>query len=126
MKFVHDDNVYCKYYEVVYIILHTGECILEFCRLILEDLNMKKQIINIDYQPQRTSNIRLVIESTEINTGIRKLLMSKDVFRCFQNIFEDCEAPRYERAMDGCTGFLFTDKKGLPLVVIYWGIGLTI
>lgn len=24
LKFVHDDNVYCKYYEVVYILFHTG------------------------------------------------------------------------------------------------------
>lgn len=24
LKFIHDDNVYCKYYEVVYILFHTG------------------------------------------------------------------------------------------------------
>lgn len=24
LKFVHDDNVYCEYYEVVYILFHTG------------------------------------------------------------------------------------------------------
>ena len=24
LKFVHDDGVYCKYYEVVYILFHTG------------------------------------------------------------------------------------------------------
>lgn len=24
LKVVHDDNVYCKYYEVVYILFHTG------------------------------------------------------------------------------------------------------
>ena len=24
LKFVHDDNVYCKYYEMVYILFHTG------------------------------------------------------------------------------------------------------
>lgn len=23
LKFIHDDNVYCKYYEVVYILFHT-------------------------------------------------------------------------------------------------------
>lgn len=32
LKFVHDDNVYCKYYEVVYILFHTGLRISEFCR----------------------------------------------------------------------------------------------
>lgn len=52
--------------------------------------------------------------------------MSEDVFRCFQAIIEDREAPRYERVVDEYTGFLFTDKEGLPLVVRIGSIGLTI
>ena len=28
--------------------------------------------------------------------------------------------PRYERVVDGYTGFLFTDKEGLPLVAMHW------
>lgn len=46
--------------------------------------------------------------------------MSEDVFQCSQAIIEDREAPRYERVMDGYTGFLFTDKEGLPLVAMHW------
>ena len=120
LKFVHDDNVYCKYYEVVYILFHTGMRISEFCGLTLKDLDMKKRIINIDHQLQRTSDMRLVIESTKTNAGTRKLPMSEDVFRCFQAIIEDREAPRYERVVDGYTGFLFMDKEGLPLVAMHW------
>ena len=120
LKFVHDDNVYCKYYEVVYILFHTGMRISEFCGLTLKDLDMKNRIINIDHQLQRTSDMRLVIESTKTKAGTRKLPMSEDVFRCFQAIIEDREAPRYERVVDGYTGFLFTDKEGLPLVAMHW------
>ena len=120
LKFVHDDNVYCKYYEVVYILFHTGMRISEFCGLTLKDLDMKNRIINIDHQLQRTSDMRLVIESTKTNAGTRKLPMSEDVFRCFQTIIEDREVPRYERVVDGYTGFLFTDKEGLPLVAMHW------
>ena len=120
LKFVHDDNVYCKYYEVVYILFHTGMRISEFCGLTLKDLDMKNRIINIDHQLQRTSDMRLIIESTKTNAGTRKLPMSEDVFRCFQAIIEDREAPRYERVVDGYTGFLFTDKEGLPLVAMHW------
>ena len=36
LKFVHDDNVYCKYYEVFYILFHTGLRISEFCGLTIE------------------------------------------------------------------------------------------
>ena len=120
LKFVHDDNVYCKYYEVVYILFHTGMRISKFCGLTLKDLDMKNRIINIDHQLQRTSDMRLVIESTKTNAGTRKLPVSEDVFRCFQAIIEDREAPRYERVVDGYTGFLFTDKEGLPLVAMHW------
>ena len=120
LKFVHDDNVYCKYYEVVYILFHTGMRISEFCGLTLKDLDMKNRIINIDHQLQRTSDMRLVIESTKTNAGTRKLPMSEDVFRCFQAIIEDRETPRYERVVEGYTGFLFTDKEGLPLVAMHW------
>ena len=41
LKFVHDDNIYCKYYEVFYILFHTGMRISEFCGLTLKDVDMK-------------------------------------------------------------------------------------
>ena len=66
-----------------------------------------------------TSDMRLVIESTKINAGTRKLSMLEDVFRCFQVIIEDREVPRYKRVVDGYTGFLFTDKEGLPVVAMH-------
>lgn len=84
LKFVHDDNVYCKYYEVVYILFHTGMRISEFCGLTLKDVDLENRIINIDHQLQRTSDMRLIIESTKTNAGTRKLPMTEDVFRCFQ------------------------------------------
>lgn len=106
MKFVHDDNVYCKYYEVVYILFHTGMRISEFCGLTLKDVDLEKRIMNIDHQLQRTSDMRLIIESTKTNAGTRKLPMTEDVFRCFQAIVEDREKPRFEKMVDGYTGFL--------------------
>lgn len=49
LKFVHDDNVYCKYYEVFYILFHTGLRISEFCGLTIKDIDLKNRIINITY-----------------------------------------------------------------------------
>ena len=120
LKFVHDDNVYCKYYEVVYILFHTGMRISEFCGLTLKDVDLENRIINIDHQLQRTSDMRLIIESTKTNAGTRKLPMTEDVFRCFQAIVEDREKPRFEKMVDGYTGFLFLDKEGLPMVAMHW------
>ena len=47
LKFVHDDNVYCKYYEVVYILFHTGMRISEFCGLTIKDIDLENRIVNI-------------------------------------------------------------------------------
>ena len=43
LKFVHDDNCYCKYYEAFYILFHTGMCISEFCGLTISDLDMENR-----------------------------------------------------------------------------------
>lgn len=120
LKFIHDDNVYYKYYEVVYILFHTGMRISEFCGLTLRDIDLENKVINIDHQLQRTSNMRLVIESTKTNAGTRKLPMTDDVAQCFRAIIEDREAPEYERVVDGYAGFLFTDKNGYPEVAMHW------
>ncbi len=120
LKFVHDDNVYCKYYEVVYILFHTGMRISEFCGLTIRDIDLEKRVVNIDHQLQRTSDMRLVIESTKTNAGTRKLPITEDVARCFQAIIEDREKPRFEKVIDGYTGFLFTDKDCNPLVAMHW------
>lgn len=120
LKFVHDDNCYCKYYEVVYILFHTGMRISEFCGLTLRDIDLKNRIINIDHQLQRTSDMRYVIESTKTNAGTRKLPITEDVARCFRTIIEDREPPQREKFIDGYAGFLFYDKDGNPLVAMHW------
>ncbi len=120
LKFIHDDNVYCKYYEVVYILFHTGMRISEFCGLTLKDIDLENKVINIDHQLQRTSDMRLVIESTKTNAETRKLPMTEDVAQCFRAVIEDREEPEYERVVDGYAGFLFTDKNGYPEVAMHW------
>ena len=120
LKFVHDDNVYCKYYEVVYILFHTGMRISEFCGLTIKDIDLGNRIVNIDHQLQRLSDMTLVIESTKTSAGTRKLPVTEDVAKCFQAIIEDREKPKIEKVVDGYTGFLFLDDKGLPLVAMHW------
>ena len=119
MKFVHDDVVYCKYYEVVYILFHTGMRISEFCGLTIKDLDMEKRIINIDHQLVRVG-MKLYVQSTKTNAGTRKLPMTQVVFECFQAILEDRGTSKKEKMVDGYAGFLFLDKNGLPEVAMHW------
>lgn len=120
LKFVHDDNCYCKYYEVVYILFHTGMRISEFYGLTLKDIDLKNRIVNIDHQLQRTSDMQYVIESTKTNAGTRKLPITEEVARCFQAIIEDREPQQREKMIDGYAGFLFYDKDNNPLVAMHW------
>lgn len=120
LKFVHDDNVYCKYYEVVYILFHTGMRISEFCGLTLQDIDLDKRVVNIDHQLQRTSDMRLVIEPTKTSAGTRRLPITEDVADMFRAIIEDREKPKVEKMVDGYSGFLFLDEVGLPLVAMHW------
>ena len=118
LKFVHDDNCYGKYYEVVYILFHTGMRISEFCGLTMQDIDLKNRGVNIDHQFQRASDMRLIIQPTKTNAGTRRIPITEDVAACFQAILEDRGTPKVEQMVDGYSGFLFLYKNGLPLVAM--------
>ena len=120
LKFVYDDIVYCKYYEVVYILFHTGMRISEFCGLTINDIDLVNKTVNIDHQLQRTSAMEYVIQSTKTNAGTRMLPITDEVAEMFRAIIEDRPTPKVEKMVDGYSGFLFLDDKGMPLVAMHW------
>ena len=81
---------------------------------------MEKRIIDINHQLHRTSVMDYYIDSPKTNAGRRKIPMTEEVFRCFQVIIDDREPPRFEKMVDGYTGFLFYDDHGMPLVAQHW------
>lgn len=120
LKFCWDDNVYCKYYEAFYILFHTGMRISEFCGLTIKDIDLENNIINIDHQLQRLSDMTYLVQSTKTNAGTRKLPITEDVAYCFRAILEDRPTPKVEQFVDGYSGFLYLDKDGLPEVALHW------
>ena len=112
LKFVHDDNCYYKYYEAFYILFHTGLRISEFCGLTVKDLDMEKQILNVDHQLQRRGDSRYIIETTKTNAGTRRIPMTGDVYACYQSILESRRPSKPEPMIEGYTGFLYYDKNG--------------
>lgn len=120
LRFVHDDILYCKYYEVVYILFHTGMRISEFCGLTLKDIDLKNKTVNIDHQLQRTSKREYVIEPTKTNAGTRVIPITDEVAEMFRAIIEDRPKYKTEKIVAGYSGFLFLDKDGMPLVAMHW------
>ena len=101
LKFIRDDNVYCKYYEVVYILFHTGMRISEFCGLTIRDIDLENNVVKIDHQLQRGSDMRYTIQPTKTNAGTRRIPITEDVAECFRAILEDRETPKVEKMVDG-------------------------
>lgn len=120
LKFIKDDNVYWKYYDVVYILFHTGMRISEFCGLTISDIDLENGIVNIDHQLLRDSASNKYIQSTKTNAGTRKLPIREDVKECFKRIIENRPKVKYEKMIDGYAGFLCLDKEGEPLVAMHW------
>ena len=120
LKFIRDDNIYCKYYEAVYILFHTGLRISEFCGLTISDLDMENGIIRVDHQLLRGPHMELYIEPTKTGAGTRMLPMTEDVKASFAAILEERGQPKNEVMVGGRAGFLYLDDKGLPLVAMHW------
>lgn len=120
LKFIHDDNIYCKYYEVVYILFHTGLRISEFCGLTVRDIDLKNMKIKVDHQLLRTSQMKYMVTETKTEAGKRLLPITEDVAKMFRALVENREAPKIEPIIDGHSGFLFYDKEGMPLVAMHW------
>ena len=120
LRFIREDNWYCKYYEAVYILFHTGMRISEFCGLTIRDIDFQNHVINIDHQIIRTGDMSYVIQETKTRAGTRKLPMTSDVEQCFRAIIEERPTPRVEKMVCGYSGFLYLDNEGLPLIAMHW------
>lgn len=118
LKFIRDDNVYWKYYDVVYILFHTGMRISEFCGLTLADIDLEQNIVNIDHQLLRDSNSSKYVQTTKTNAGTRKLPIKEDVAESFRRIIADRPKGEFEKMIDGYAGFICIDEEGEPLVAI--------
>ena len=120
LDFVKQDKHYCKYYDAMYILFHTGLRISEFVGLTVGDLDMRNRTIRVDHQLQRKSDGTKYITSTKTNAGTRTLPMEDEVHACFKRILASRKPPRVEPVIDGYSGFLFFDKEDRPMVAMHW------
>lgn len=125
LEFVKNDRHFSKYYEGIYILLHTGMRISEFCGLTIADIDLKEKTVNIDHQLQRVGDMEYIIVETKSESGTRILPMSDEVVACFQKILK--KRPKYKtepsiRAENGKVykGFLYIDKNQKPMVALHW------
>ena len=120
LKFIKEDTHFCRYYDAIYILFHTGLRISEFCGLTISDIEFDQMRIKVDHQLQRTSQMQYVIQAPKTESGIRYVPMSEEVAACFRRILAKRVAPKAEPMVDGHAGFLFLDKNDRPMVALHW------
>lgn len=120
LKFIQEDKHFCRYYEGIYILFHTGLRISEFCGLTLSDIEFKKNRIRVNHQLQRTSQMQYIIEAPKTESGVRYIPMTEEVAECFRKIIKNRTVPKIEPIVDGYTGFLYLDKNDMPMVALHW------
>lgn len=127
LKFIQEDKHFCKYFDAIYILFHTGLRISEFCGLTFDDVDLSAKTISVNHQLQRMQNGTLYIQdpasrkaSTKTPSGERVLPMTDDVLACFQRVIENRPKLEREPVVDGYTGFLFLDKNHRPTVAMHW------
>lgn len=120
LRFVKEDNHFCKYYDGIYILFYTGLRVSEFVGLTINDIEFDKQRIKIDHQLQRTRNMEYEILTPKTEKGERYVPMKEDVADCFRRIIQNRKHPKIEPMIDGYSGFLFLDKNDMPMVALHW------
>lgn len=120
LKFVADDIHFCRYYDAIYILFHTGLRISEFCGLTFEDIDFENKRIRVERQLQRTSNMQYIIEKPKTENGNRFVPMMDDVPNCFRRILANRIKPKIEPVIGGYAGFLILDKNEMPMVALHW------
>ena len=120
LDFVKNDKHFCRYYDGIYILFHTGLRISEFVGLTIADIDFKNRRINVDHQLQRKRNMEYITEETKTDAGVRQIPMTDDVYDCFQRIIANRKKPKVEPMIDGKIGFLYLDKNEMPMVALHW------
>ena len=116
LSFVQHDKVYQKYYDEIIILLGTGLRISELCGLTEADIDLDKQLINVDHQLLKIADVGYYVETPKTKSGNRVIPMSEKVLEAFQRVLNK---RKYAQPiiLEGYTKFLFLNRNGLPKVM---------
>ena len=120
LRFIREDDHFCQYYDVIFILLNTGLRISEFCALTPKEVDFKKHCIHVCGQLVRLDDMILRYETTKTESGIRDVPMSPEVEECFHNLAARRKVLKYETIVDGHGGFYCLDKNDRPMVAMHW------
>lgn len=124
LSFAKNDIVYCKYYDVILLLLRTGLRISELCGLTLNDLDLKNKLINVNHQLLRNKETGYYIETPKTKSSIRQVPMSEEAYKAFERILSARKKSK-SIEIDGYKDFIFLNQKGYPVTSSYFSATLS-
>ncbi len=120
LAFVRADKHYSRYADGFALLFATGIRISEFCGLTVRDIDFKKEILHINKQLIRHSDMVYRIETTKTESGKRDIPITPGIREILERIVRNRKKPKVETMINGVTGFLFYDKNDMPRVALHW------
>lgn len=124
LDFISSDKCFCRHYDAIYILFNTGLRISELAGLTVFDIDFENNKIRVDHQLLRRKeghHMKMVIEKTKTDSGIRYIPMTEEVSECFKRIIEKHSKSSNGVAIDGLQNFLFLSKNGVAWDAVRWG-----
>lgn len=111
LSFVKSDTTYQRYYRVIVVLLNTGLRISELCGLNETVLDFEKGVIHVRQQLKHDKD-GYYVEQPKYNS-MRDVPMVPSVREALLAEMQEREHAQPVE-IDGCTDFVFLNKKGLP------------
>lgn len=122
LDYIKNSAYYSQYYDAIYILLHTGLRISEFCGLTLKDIDLSSRTISINHQLLKRRDGSYYIEAVKTASGERILPMTDSVYCCIQRLIETRKRVKKEPVIDGYRDFIVLTKNNMPIVADHWNI----
>ena len=119
LSFTQNDIVYCKYYDVILLLLKTGLRISELCGLTIKDLDLNNRLITINHQLLRNKEIGYFIETPKTKSSVRQVPISEEAYQAFKRILSTRKKAK-PIEIDGYKDFVFLNQQGYPVTGPYY------
>lgn len=119
LTFAKKDIVYCKYYDIILLLLRTGLRISELCGLTLKDIDLENRLINVNHQLLRNKEVGYYIETPKTKSSVRMIPISEEAYHAFNRVLlTRTKAKPVE--VDGYKDFIFLNQQGYPATGSYY------
>lgn len=97
----------------------TGLRVSELYGLTRADIDFERHCIHVRRQLCRTAEKSYFVTPPKTKSGIRNVPMTDTVCAALRRVVKARASTKVEALVDGCSGFLFLDKSGMPKVAMH-------